>query len=158
MPGSKSEELLRLPLWALCLCLAAPALVDAAQNKADASDKAADVNGTRTVEFNSRGQFACGEIVPDRSGGFLRYEISFNPRTIERCELEKVGSRLHDCERFNINVVTTNVHQINTVYTDGGIVQFWFEDNARIDTADKPGALIFLWPGTDSRFVCLPFQ
>jgi hypothetical protein len=145
-----------LLLALISLCLISPAIVKAQQGGAER--RAGDINGTRTVELKTRKQFACGEISPERSGGFLRYEINITPNYVEHCELQKVGSRLNDCEKLNINVVTTNMHQVNTVYTDGGIVQFWFEDNAIIHSADQTGALMFLWPGTDNRYICLPFE
>lgn len=140
------------------LPLVVASIVTVRADEPQESARSGDVNGTRTITLERRMQLACGEVLPDATGGFLRYEINLTPSTVERCELEKVGSRLHDCEKHIINVVTTNVHQVNTVYTDRGIVQFWFEDNASIDTANRSGALVFLWPGTNSRFICLPYQ
>ena len=146
----------QLAFVAFLVYLAAAAPVFAQEN--NKSELSGDVNGTRTISFETRRQFQCAEIFPDRAGDTIEHEISFTPHTVELCELEKVGSRLNECEKHNINVVTTNFHQINTIYTDGGIVQFWFENRARVDTADGPGALIFDWPNTENRYVCLPHE
>jgi len=113
---------------------------------------------TQTFAIKSRNEFACAEVAPDRNGGQVSHEIVLSPRSIERCLLVKVGSRLHECIDLKIEKATVDPSGVVNIETDEGMVNFWFEESTRITSAEEKGTLVFTWPDNDRKYLCAGFR
>ena len=157
---SSLEVMSKLHSTAILLCLAVPGLIFAAadpepEEKGPAAEQPPP---TQTFAIRERNEFACAEVAPDRKGGQVSHEIILSPRSIERCLLVKVGSRLHECIDLKIEKATVDPTGVVTIDTDQGAVNFWFEEAARVNTAEEKGTLVFTWPDNDRKYLCAGFR
>jgi hypothetical protein len=145
---------------ALLLCLPIPGIGVAATNPDLETDMSQQDQPppTQTFAIKSKSEFACAEVAPDRSGGQVSHEIVLSPRSIERCLLVKVGSRLHECIDLKIEKATVDPTGVVRIDTDEGAVNFWFEEAARVNTAEEKGTLVFTWPDNDRKYLCAGFR
>jgi hypothetical protein len=108
----------------------------------------------RPFRVKNRTQFACAEVASSRNGGSVSHEINLGPNRVERCELIKVGTRLHECKKYKFRNSTVNERGIVSLETEDGPVQFWFDEEARITATEESkvtegagkGSLTFIWP------------
>lgn len=150
-----------LGLSASCSAVAQPAWSEPAE-----PSQPPDVRNTFVIKDTTT--FACAEVAMERTGGQARHEISLGPRWIQRCLLQKVGTRLHECIRLKVEKATADQDGVVRVETDQGDVSFWFEEGAKISSTKEAqisaaiegeGALSFTFPDNEKRkYICAPFR
>lgn len=154
---------LRSRTWttALLLLLLIPSLSLAQTIREHEAQKAEDAE--RPFKIENRSQFACAEVGQSESGGATSHEINLTPRQIERCELIKVGTRLHECKKYRYQEATIDNRGIVKIATEDGPVEFWFDQESRITGGASSqlhegggkGTLIFQWPDKKTfRYLC----
>lgn len=162
-PGKK----LNLRVLTLALCLAVPPLVCAQSGEGTGAKQAQPPETRRTFVIKDTNTFACAEVSMERTGGQASHEILLGPRWIERCLLQKVGTRLHECVKLKVERATADQNGVVRVETDQGGVEFWFEEGLTISSAkdakiaagaEGKGALSFTFPDNDRKYICAPFR
>lgn len=148
---------------ALLLGVLAPAVSFAGVISDHESGLADDESIDRPFAIQSRTQFACAEVGMSQNGGATTHEINLTPRQVERCELVKVGSRLHDCKKYRFKKSTVDDRGVVSINTEDGPVQFWFDEearitgqanNAKIKEGSGKGTLTFTWPDKNKKYLC----
>ncbi len=108
----------------------------------------------RPFEIKNRTQFACAEVGLTENGGATSHEINLTPKYVERCELIKVGTRLHECKKYRFEEPIINERGVVNIPTEDGPVEFWFDQSTRITGGESSqitegagqGTLVFRWP------------
>ena len=82
---------------------------------------------------------------------------------MERCLLEKVGTRLHECKKFKYKRAAVDLQGVVWMYSQEGPVKFWLDKNAQlatedISTVEGKGAVTFTFPDNDYKYLCRPFR
>ena len=139
-----------------------PTIVMASTIKDLEAQLAQDAATERPFPIKSRSQFACAEVATGRNGGQVSHEINLAPNKIERCELIKVGSRLHECKKYRFRNSTVNGRGVVSIDTEDGPLQFWFDQEARITASEESkitagtgkGTLTFIWPDKNRKYLC----
>ena len=137
-------------LW-ICLLLTAFMLTPALAMAQDESG-----NGPQTsspFSIKSKNVFGCAEVEEVTIGGLASHEITVDPRRVERCLREKVGTRFHECKKLKIQEATADWNGIVTIATDEGPVKFWFEEHGEKGDELKR-IMVWSWPDTDKKYVC----
>ena len=160
MQTSSFDGRLKLRLGAILLSFLIPTLVFANANIED--EEAANSGTDRPFAIKERSQFACAEVSSNRNGGTVSHEINLTPSNVERCLLIKVGSRLHECNKFRFETATVDETGVVKIHTDEGPVNFWYDQDARITTDEESkvaegagkGALTFIFPDKQRKYLC----
>lgn len=158
---------MKLRLLAILLGLPAAfgAIAEPAEN--DAAQAAEPPEVRRTFVIKDTTTFACAEVSMERTGGQASHEISLGPKRIERCLLQKVGTRLHECVKLKVEKATVDQDGVVRIETHQGDVNFWFEEGATISSAkdaqiaaaiEGEGALSFTFPDNERKYICAPFR
>jgi len=118
----------------------------------------------RPFKIESRQQFACAEVGLSETGGATSHEINLTPKYVERCELIKVGTRLHECKKYRYtDAIIDNRGVVKIPTDDGEPVEFWFDEETRITGGSASqlregggkGTLTFEWPDKKSfKYLC----
>lgn len=130
------------------LCLALPGALSAQTGDGDSGGQAQDSGGSSPFVIKKRSEFGCAEVEDIKSGGLASHEISVDPRKVERCVREKVGSRFHECKRLSIEEATSDSNGIVTFKTEEGPVQFWIEEDG------GKRVMVWTWPDSDMKYMC----
>ncbi len=104
--------------------------------------------------INKRSQFGCAEVDEVQIGGLASHEITIDPRRVERCLREKVGSRFHECKKLTIEQATADWYGVVTLDTKDGPVKFWFEEYGEDSSAEAKKVMVWTWPDTDKKYMC----
>lgn len=139
---------------------------DAPFEAAEESDPVAPADESGAMKpFNvgKRTEFACAEVAMDRNGGTARHEITLGKKRVERCLLEKVGTRLHECKKFKYKRAAVDLQGVVWMYSQEGPVKFWLDKNAQlatedISTVEGRGAVTFTFPDNEYKYLCRPFR
>ena len=139
---TRSVRVVTSGFLAVICCLAAPSAL-----WAQAGDEA---SGGETTPFviKKRSEFGCAEVDDIKAGGLASHEITVDPRRVERCLREKVGSRFHECKRLDFEEATSDQTGVVTFRTDEGPVQFWIEEQ------DSKRVMVWTWPDSDKKYMC----
>lgn len=149
-------------LAAFIFCAVVPTVAVAKTIKEHEANLARDAGTEKPYEIERRSQFACAEIAADKNTGPVSHEIKLSSSVIERCELVKVGSRLHDCKKYRFKNPTITDAGIVNIDTKDGSLQFWLDQNARVTSTKETrigagggnGTLTFVWPDKDEKYLC----
>ncbi|MDX1556766.1 MAG: hypothetical protein R3212_12115 [Xanthomonadales bacterium] len=133
--------------------LAVPVLLFAQDEDGDASGQAQTPQTSSPFKITKKSEFGCAEVDEVRSGGLASHEITINPRRVERCLREKVGTRFHECKKLKIEEATADWHGIVTIATEEGPVKFWFEEHGE-NSAEAKRVMVWTWPDTDKKYMC----
>lgn len=135
-------------------CLAAICLFLPAVLWAQDADQAQGPEQSSPFTIKSRSQFGCAEVDEIKEGGLASHEITLDPRKVERCLREKVGTRFHECKKLRIEEATADWYGVVTLHTDEGPVKFWFEEHGDDTSADAKRVMVWTWPDTDKKYMC----
>lgn len=169
MHPKRTRRNLKLRLLAILLCLPMPLFVAAQSEEGDDAEtgEPQELQARRPFLIKTTSQFACAEVAEDRTGGLASHDITLGPQRIERCLLQKVGTRLHECEKFKVGKATVDLLGIIRVETETGEVEMWFDKGASISstkdsriaaTVEGKGSLIFTFPDNEMKYICAPFR
>lgn len=136
-------------LTTLALFLFAPAVV-----LAQDSESASQPQTSSPFSIKSKSQFGCAEVDEVKTGGLASHEITVDPRKVERCLREKVGTRFHECKKLKIVEATADWNGIVTIDTDEGPVKFWFEDHGTNGSGEAKRVMVWSWPDTEKLYMC----
>lgn len=131
-----------------------PIILSAQDNETASADQAQGPEQTSPFKISKRSQFGCAEVDEVRSGGLASHEITVDPRKVERCLREKVGSRFHECKRLRIEEATADWYGVVTLDTDEGPVKFWFEEHGENGSAEAKRVMVWTWPDNDKKYMC----
>lgn len=104
--------------------------------------------------IKSRSQFGCAEVDEIKIGGLASHEITVDPRKVERCLREKVGTRFHECKRLRIEEATADWYGVVTLDTKEGPVKFWFEEYDADGAGEAKKVMVWTWPDTEKKYIC----
>lgn len=104
--------------------------------------------------IKSKSQFGCAEVDEVKAGGLASHEITVDPRRVERCLREKVGSRFHECKKMKIVESTADWNGIVTIDTEDGPVKFWFEDHGQNGSGEAKRVMVWSFPDTEKLYMC----
>lgn len=117
----------------------------------------------RPFKIENRAQFACAEVSMSQTGGTTSHEINLGPKRVERCELVKVGTRLHECRKYKFKKSTVDDRGVVSIETVDGPVQFWYDEETRVTGMKNTtqlkegsgrGTLTFTWPDKSKKYLC----
>jgi hypothetical protein len=157
---------LKLCLVAFVFCAVMPTVVLANSIKEHEANQAQDPGKEKPYQIKNRSQFACAEIATGQKTGSLSHEINLTPNKIERCDLVKVGSRLHGCKKYRFKQPTIDESGVVSIDTEDGPLQFWLNQNATVTSAEESkiteggeeGTLMFLWPDEHKNYFCIAME
>lgn len=135
-----------------CVALMLPAVSWAQEGEGE--DKAQGPEQRSPFSIKSRSEFGCAEVDEVKSGALASHEITVDPRRVERCVREKVGSRYHECKRLKIEEATADWYGIVTLDTEEGPVKFWFEEFGDQSGGEAKKVMVWSWPDTDKKYMC----
>lgn len=113
-------------------------------------------NGPQTSSpfaIKSKNVFGCAEVEDVTIGGLASHEITVDPRRVERCLREKVGTRFHECKKMKIEEATADWNGIVTIATDEGPVKFWFEEHGE-EGDELKRVMVWDFPDNDYKYMC----
>lgn len=116
----------------------------------------ADSDGPKTsspFSIKSKSVFGCAEVEEVSIGGLASHEITVDPRRVERCLREKVGTRFHECKKMKIKEANADWNGIVTIDTDDGPVKFWFEEHGE-KGAEAKRVMVWTFPDNDMKYMC----
>lgn len=146
--GSKTRFLLVMSSLLFPLILLAQA------GEGEGSDRAQSPEQSSPFTIKTKSQFGCAEVDEVKSGGLASHEITVDPRRVERCLREKVGSRFHECKKLKIENSTADWHGVVTLDTEEGPVRFWFEEYGDQSSGEAKKVMVWTWPDTDKKYMC----
>lgn len=135
-------------------CLLFPTILFAQAGDGDEATQAQGPETRSPFVIKKRSHFGCAEVDEVKSGGLASHEITVDPRKVERCLREKVGSRFHECKRLRIEDATADWHGVVTLDTEEGPVRFWFEEFGSESPAEAKRVMVWTWPDTDKKYMC----
>lgn len=109
-------------------------------------------------KISKKDQFHCSEVDEPVLGGLATHEITVDPRRVERCLLKKVGSRLNECKKLEIENATSDGNGLVTLDTEEGPVRFTFQQLGGNRNGKPRMVLIWTWPDSDKKYVCVAFS
>ncbi|HKJ17094.1 MAG TPA: hypothetical protein VJ984_07090 [Xanthomonadales bacterium] len=130
------------------LLMVSPALL--AQDGSDGNEP----QTSSPFSIKSKSTFGCAEVDEVKSGALASHEITVDPRRVERCLREKVGTRFHECKKLKIVEATADWNGIVTIDTEGGPVKFWFEDHDTGGSGEAKRVMVWSWPDTEKLYMC----
>lgn len=142
----------RLVTAAACLFIAASVNAESTDPDAASQDEAAQQSSPFVIKKKS--EFGCAEVDEVRIGGQASHEITVDPRKVERCVREKVGTRFHECKKLRIEEATADWYGVVTLDTEEGPVKFWFEDHGGESSAETKRIMVWTWPDTEKKYMC----
>lgn len=152
-PCDTTSAGLSLRLSLAVLFLALPLMLVAQDGDTAASDEAQQPQTSSPFKISKKTEFGCAEVDEVKSGGLASHEITVDPRRVERCLREKVGSRFHECKKLRIEEATADWHGVVTLATDEGPVKFWFEEHGE-NAEEAKRVMVWTWPDTDKKYMC----
>jgi len=135
-------------------CLLVPTMVFAQASDGAESNQAQSPEQSSPYSIKTKSQFGCAEVDEIKSGALASHEITVDPRKVERCLREKVGSRFHECKRLKIDEATADWHGIVTLDTEEGPVRFWFEEYGDQSAGEVKKVMVWSWPDTEKKYIC----
>ena len=93
---NRSDAGLKMCVLLVIFCLLFP-VISFAQDDGEETVKGQGPETSSPYTIRSRSQFACAEVKEIKSGGLASHEITVSPKRVERCVLQKVGTRFHEC-------------------------------------------------------------
>lgn len=118
----------------------------------------------KPFNVGKRTEFACAEVAMERNSGTARHEVILGKKRVVRCLLEKVGTRLHECQKFKYKRAAVDLQGVVWFYSNLGPVKFWLDKDAQITTEDiatveGKGTLTFTFPDNDRyKYLCRAFR
>lgn len=104
--------------------------------------------------IRKRSEFGCAEVDEVKAGALASHEITIDPRKVQRCLREKVGSRFHECKKLDIEEATADWHGVVTLKTVEGPVRFWIEEHGGNGAGEAKRIMVWTWPDTDMKYMC----
>jgi hypothetical protein len=134
-------------------CLLLPVILYAQDSESEGADQAQDQKTSSPFAIKSKSRFGCAEVDEVQTGALASHEITVDPRKVERCLREKVGSRFHECKKLKIIESTADWNGIVTLDTEEGPVRFWFEEHGQ-ESEEIKRVMVWTWPDTDKKYMC----
>jgi hypothetical protein len=134
--------------------LLSPTTLLAQTDEGEENAQAQNAESSSPFSIKSRSQFGCAEVDEIKIGGLASHEITVDPRKVERCLREKVGTRFHECKRLRIEEATADWYGVVTLDTKEGPVKFWFEEYDDDAAGDPKKVMVWTWPDTEKKYIC----
>ncbi len=150
----ESEAGTKAGFWLVLSCLLFPTILVAQAGDGSGSDQARGPETSSPFVIKKRSEYGCAEVDDVKIGGIASHEITVNPRMVERCLREKVGSRFHECKKLDIEEATADWHGVVTLDTEEGPVRFWVEEHASDGSGSAKRVMVWTWPDTDKKYMC----
>ncbi len=131
-----------------------PTMLMAQESDDNDSDQAPLPPTSSPFKISKKSEFGCAEVDEVRMGGLASHEITVDPRRVERCLREKVGTRFHDCKKLKIEEATADWYGVVTLDTKEGPVKFWFEEHGASASEEAKRVMVWSWPDTEKKYVC----
>lgn len=135
-------------------CLLCPGISFAQAGDTGASAEPSGPETSSPFVIRKRSEYGCAEVDEVKSGALASHEITVNPRKVERCVREKVGSRFHECKKLDIEEATADWHGVVTLETGEGPVRFWIEEHGADGSGELKRIMVWTWPDTDKKYMC----
>lgn len=145
---------LKIRLFVVMSCLLLPTIVFAQASDGEETNQAQSLEQRSPFTIKKRSEFGCAEVDEIKSGALASHEITVDPRKVERCLREKVGTRFHECKRLKIEEATADWHGVVTIDTEEGPVRFWFEEYGDQSAGEAKKVMVWTWPDTDKKYMC----
>ena len=134
-------------------CLLAMALLVAPTLASAQDEQSSQPQTSSPFSIKSKSVFGCAEVEDVTIGGLASHEITVDPRRVERCLREKVGTRFHECKKLKIEEATADWNGIVTLATPEGPVKFWFEEHGE-EGDELKRIMVWSWPDNDYKYMC----
>ena len=135
-------------------CLLFPTSLWAQASDSEEANQAQGPETSSPFSIKKTSQFGCAEVDEVAIGGTASHEITVDPRRVERCLREKVGTRFHECKKLKIIDATADWNGIITLDTKEGPVRFWFEDHGSDSSGEAKRIMVWSWPDTEKLYMC----
>ena len=143
----------KLPFLWVMSCLLFPTILSAQASESEEANQTQGPETSSPFVIKSSSRFGCAEVDEIRIGGLASHEITVDPRRVERCLREKVGTRFHECKKLKIVEATADWYGVVTLDTKEGPVRFWFEEHGE-NPEEAKRVMVWTWPDTDKKYMC----